>query len=66
MFGDMAAAIVIVPLGWNVFFAKVLARCFFPPFLTPGVVAIFSLGFEQMRQLSRKNRDAIKVSFLLK
>ena len=41
MFGDMAAAIVIVPLGWNAFFAKVLARCFFPPFLTPGVFSIF-------------------------
>ena len=66
MFGDTAAAIVIVPLGWNVFFAKVLARCFFLPSSLQVFLPFFSLGFEQMRQLSRKNRDAIKLSFLLK
>ena len=43
MFGDMAAAIVIVPLGWNVFLLKFWPGVF-PPFLTPGVFAIFFIG----------------------
>ena len=66
MFVDMAAAIVIVPLGWNVFLSKFWPGDFFLPSSLQVFLPFFSLGFEQMRQLSRKNKDAIKVSFLLK
>ena len=55
LFGSMDAAMLVVPLGL-VFFAKVLARCFFPslPHSRCFCQLLFALGVEQMRQLSKE------------
>ena len=54
MFGNMDVAMPAVPLGLD-FFAKVLAGKFFLPPSLQLFLPFLSLGFEQMRQLSKES-----------